>query len=44
VQYVSLDGVTAGSVTVTILSSVPGSRENGQDAVDSVAISEIDLR
>jgi hypothetical protein len=44
VQYVSLDGVTAGSVTVTILSSVPGTRQNGQDAVDSVAIAEIACR
>lgn len=40
VQYVDV-GATTRSVTLTILRSVPGSEQNGQAAIDSVAISEI---
>ena len=40
VQYIDV-GATTRSVTVTILRSVPGAEQNGQAAVDSVAISEI---
>ncbi len=40
VQYIDL-GATTRSVTVTILRSVAGSEQNGQAAIDSVAISEI---
>ena len=42
VQYIDV-GATTRSVTVTILASVPGSEQNGQAAIDSVAISEIAL-
>jgi hypothetical protein len=44
VQNVELGGPTARSVTITILSSVPGSPQNGHDAIDSVAIAEIAVR
>jgi hypothetical protein len=44
VQNVALGGLTARSVTITILSSVPGSPQSGHAAVDSVAIAEIAVR
>lgn len=39
-QYIDV-GATTRSVTVTILRSVAGSEQNGQAAIDSVAISEV---
>lgn len=43
-QYVDLPAMTTRRVTVTIMASVPGSAQNGQDARDTVAISEISVR
>ncbi|WP_420821617.1 NADase-type glycan-binding domain-containing protein [Pseudonocardia acidicola] len=37
------DGVTTRTLTITILSSVPGSAQNGHAALDTVAISEVGL-
>jgi zinc-ribbon domain len=41
VQSVAVQGVRASSVIVTILGSVPGSEQNQQAPVDTVAISEV---
>lgn len=41
VQYLSLRAIETSTVTITVLSSVPGSRQNGQDPAETVGISEV---